>query len=301
MHSKLISICIATYKREKLLSELLESLIKIIIPDNYRIKVIIVDNDKNGSAKEIVESFKNKTNLEINYLIQPVKNISLTRNIALENAKSDFIAFIDDDEIVDKYWLYHLVKCLGKFNADGVFGLVLPRFEEGIPDKYKKREYYFSPMDKSGSEARYMFTGSVLFKSDLIQNHKILFDPRFGLTGGEDADFFNRIKYTGVKLINCREAISYEYISKERTTSKFFLLRNVRGGQTYVRTRLKRGDSIFIRIILLTKSILKIIYGGVLYLLGIFKFHIKIKSLIILGSGLGEFLGIVGYYKLIHK
>ncbi len=233
MEKKLISICVATYKRPELLSELLYSIKNLVVPQNYLLEVIIVDNDKNCSAEPVIIDFRREVNFGLKYFVQPEKNISLTRNVAIEKASGELIAFIDDDETADKRWLVNLYNCLINFNADGVFGLVVPRFDEGISERFKRREYYFSRMDETGSIARYMFTGSVLLKSDLLKKNKIYFDPAYGLTGGEDSDFFNRLKLRGAKFVNCREAISYEFIGKERTKLSFFLKRNMRGGQTY--------------------------------------------------------------------
>ena len=51
----LYSICIATYQRPEILEKLLESLSKQKLPESVEIEVIIVDNDKSESAKEVVE------------------------------------------------------------------------------------------------------------------------------------------------------------------------------------------------------------------------------------------------------
>lgn len=298
-----ISICIVTYKRVQLLKELLHSLSKLSIPDGFGIEIIIVDNDKDRTAENVVQKFKEISKFKIKYFLQPIKNISLARNTALQNAKGELIAFIDDDETADEKWLHYLNNCLKKFNADGVFGFVVPRFEEDIDERLKKREYYFSDMGETGSEARYMFTGSVLFKSELIKKSNFYFDPGYGITGGEDADFFNRLKSIGANFINCREAISYEFISKYRTSNKFFLTRNIRGGQTYIRNKLKTVNKFdFItKLFLLIKSLLKSLYGLVLFGLGFFSFDKKIKGLILLGSGLGETLAVFSIYKKVHK
>ncbi|MCZ6703705.1 MAG: glycosyltransferase [Ignavibacteria bacterium] len=54
----LYSICIATYKRPELLEKLLDSLSNQKLPESVILEFIIVDNDKSGSAKEVVEIAK---------------------------------------------------------------------------------------------------------------------------------------------------------------------------------------------------------------------------------------------------
>ena len=53
-----ISICICTYKRPHLLEKLLKKLQYQKTNDLFTYSIIVVDNDKNKSAKCIVEEFK---------------------------------------------------------------------------------------------------------------------------------------------------------------------------------------------------------------------------------------------------
>lgn len=295
----LISVCIATYNRQKLLKNLLNSLLIQKNDGSFNYEIIIVDNNSEGNAKSVVSEFNDNSEIIIKYFIQPVKNISLARNTALENASGELIAFIDDDETADENWLNNLYKCLTRYNADGVFGYVVPRFEEGVSNKYKRRGYYFSEMGESGSNARFFFTTNVLFKYELIKNYKVKFNPDFGITGGEDAEFFGRLKKEGAKFVNCKEAVSYEFIGKERTTMRFFLRRNIRGGQTYARNFVKDAN-IFQKVKLSMKALLKLLIGIILFIPGLITLSAKIKSITLLGSGIGEILGFIGKPKAIH-
>lgn len=297
----LISICVATYKRPLLLEKLLKSLDKIVIPENLDAEIIVIDNDKDASAKMIVDNFKLNSKFEVQYFIEPEKNISLARNMSIKNSNGKYIAFIDDDETASEEWLINLYQCLKKFNADGVFGLVVPDFDEGIDKKFKRRELYFSPMSKTGSEARYLFAGSVLIKRDIISKSNISFDPAYGLSGGEDSNFFGKLKAQGAKFINCRDAVSYEFIGKERTKRKFFFNRSLRGGQTYTRNIIKlKPENKMFKVTLLLKSLIKIITGLLLFLPTLPFLYNNIKSVQLIGTGIGELRGIIEKHKNIH-
>ncbi len=295
----LISVCIATYKREKLLERLLQSLTEQVLEQNIMIEIIVTDNNIEESAKSILRKFISTDKISFKYFIQPIKNISLTRNVCVENATGHYICFIDDDETADKNWIVNLLDCVQKFNADGVFGYVIPRFEEGINDKFKQREFYFSKMSESGSHARFMFTTNALVKSEIIKKNNVLFDPDYGITGGEDANFFGKLKKEGAKFVNCKEAISYEFIGKQRTTIKFFLRRNIRGGQTYSRNFITDAKQ-FQKVQLFIKSLLKLLIGILLFIPSLVYVKARINSLKLLGSGIGEILGLIGKPKDIH-
>lgn len=295
------SICIATFRRPYLLEKLLKSLNDLNLSEDMKVEIIIVDNDKDASAKSIVKNFEKYSKFTVKYFIEPIKNISLARNKAIEQSQGDFIAFVDDDETVDKNWLFSLYDCLLKYQADGVFGLVVPEFEEGINNKYKKREIYFSPMDETGSDARFMFAGSVLLKKEMILKSNIFFDSSYGLTGGEDANFFGRLKANGAKFVNCREALSYEFISRERTKLRFFYNRAVRGGQTYIRNFLSLNrNKRAIKVILILKSLLKLTLGFILFFLTLPFFYYNNKSIQYIGTSVGEIRGMFALPKNLH-
>ena len=117
-----ISLCIATYRRADRLQILLDDLVCQRRPPN---EVVVVDNDATGSARSVVERRRELgTPFPIHYDIQPVKNISLTRNRTVELASGDWIAFIDDDERAPAAWLAQLNDAANRYNADGVLGPV---------------------------------------------------------------------------------------------------------------------------------------------------------------------------------
>ena len=48
--------------------------------------------------------------------------------MSVDKSSGDYIAIIDDDETADKHWIRNLIDTLVKFDADVVFGYVLPVF-----------------------------------------------------------------------------------------------------------------------------------------------------------------------------
>jgi succinoglycan biosynthesis protein ExoM len=91
-----VSVCIATYRRAERLAAVLDDLTRLTrLPD----EVVVVDNDAAASARPVVEHrLREGAPFPIRYAVQPVKNISLTRNKTVELAGGDWLAFIDDDE-----------------------------------------------------------------------------------------------------------------------------------------------------------------------------------------------------------
>lgn len=95
----LVSVVVATYRREDSLRRALNSLAR----QTYKnLDVIIVDDNGdfkwNIKVKSVVDEFRNK--LDINYIVNE-SNIGsvLTRNRGILEAKGDYIAFLDDDDL----------------------------------------------------------------------------------------------------------------------------------------------------------------------------------------------------------
>ncbi len=119
-----ISVCVCTCQRQKLLAELLIKLQHQVTNGLFSYSITVVDNDQAQSAKGLVESFKQRSLITINYYTEPEKNIALARNKAVETMEGNFIAFIDDDEFPVKEWLLNLYKTCAQLNADGILGPV---------------------------------------------------------------------------------------------------------------------------------------------------------------------------------
>ena len=124
-----ISVCICTYKRPKLLEKLLLSAEKQDTEGRFYYSIVVIDNDRFESAREIVESYKLRSKLQVSYAVEPEQNIALARNKAVENSNGDFIAFIDDDEFPEHEWLLNLYIAMRTFGAHGILGQVKTYFE----------------------------------------------------------------------------------------------------------------------------------------------------------------------------
>src|SRR5215472_6069312 len=123
-----VSICIATYRRRFGLVRLLESLSRLKRPDGLRAEVIVVDNDP-ASDPAFAPGADAAAPLPMRWLREPRRNVAYARNLAVANGRGEWLAFVDDDEIVDEGWLaaYWERACEG--DCDGYFGPVLPHLE----------------------------------------------------------------------------------------------------------------------------------------------------------------------------
>jgi succinoglycan biosynthesis protein ExoM len=253
---KQISVCICTFKRPNLLMKLLGQLDKQQTEDSFTYSIIVADNDREQSAKQVVLNFTASSSVHTNYCVEPRQNIALARNKALENAEGDFIAFIDDDEFPVKNWLCDLFKTCNAYGADGVLGPVLPFFEQEPPKWIKKGRFFERATHETGyrigiSDAR---TGNVMFRKKILQGIEEVFGAEFR-TGGEDVDFFRRMMDKGCVFIWCNEAVVYEAVPPGRCKRSYLLKRSLLRGRNSFRQQAGRVRN-------LTKSLIAVpVYG----------------------------------------
>ena len=223
-----ISVCVCTYNRPHLLERLLAGLSNQVTRGRFWYSVVVVDNDRLQSARITVSTIAEKAPVDITYVSEPEKNISLARNRAVQNAMGNYLAFIDDDEFPGEDWLLNLYNTCQMSNADGVLGPVLPHYEVEPPEWVVKGRLHSRNEFKTGTilrNSKDTRTGNVLLAMMIFDKMQDPFDLQFGRTGGEDTEFFRRMMGEGRVFAWCNEAPVYENVPPERMKRSYLLRR----------------------------------------------------------------------------
>lgn len=230
-----VSVCIATYRRTANLDVLLADLAAQKYPP---FEVIVVDNDIQASARPVIERLHRLgTPWPLHYDVQPIKNISLTRNRTVELAGGDWLAFIDDDERALPQWLRELMETVELHGADGALGPVVPIVPRDAPRWIRRGRFYEWPRIRTGRvvPANHLRFGNVVLRASLVKQSAVPFDSAYGLTGGEDGDLLTRLRNGGARIVWCDEAVVTEPIVPSRLSLRWLLRRSLRGGQDFAR------------------------------------------------------------------
>ena len=296
------SVCINTYKRPFLLKKLLESINIQVVDNDIEIEIIVVDNDPEKQAEPIIAQSINSMKYPIYYFTQAEKNISLTRNKAVNSASGYYLLFIDDDEYADPFWIMNLVKCIKQYDADAAFGKLVPYFNKISPRWVEKWGLFSRPCSKTGDYPKFTYTGNCIVKNEVIKTIEGPFNPEYGLTGGEDTFLFGVLHQQGFKLISCQEAIAYDYFPPERSTIKWLLKRGFRTGNAYTRRKIKFSKNKFkTKALLLIKALISIVFY--VFMLSVTFFIPKLCifwSIKVLGK-IGHLSALTNYYPEEYK
>lgn len=301
--STLCSICIATYRRPHLLQKLIISLANQELPPGVKMEVILVDNDSHRSAAPIFQEFKHFPQMDLYYLNQPKKNISLSRNMGVKKASGEYILFIDDDETASPQWVFNLLKSMKEFKVDGAFGPVMPEFNKQTPKWMRHRDLFYGPLQSTGETPKHKWSGNCMIRASLLKTMEEPFDPVYGNTGGEDTHLFERLERQGALFVYCREAQVSEYLPPDRTRTSYLLRRSLKGGDAHTRRAIEFTDqfnSLF-RLLIVGKALS---YGITSFFFAILlypsKFH-RTQWLMKFTSNAGRFLAAFGIHYRMYK
>src|SRR5215469_3416305 len=236
MRSIRVAICISTFRRQKLLRELLIgigklSFRKVAAPD---IETIVVDTpDQSGSAREVCENVD--LPWPVKYVVEPRRGLTFARNRAIAEAgPADFIASIDDDEVPSAAWLDEMLWTQSRFSADVVSGPVLPKFAQGVPD-WIQAGGFFDPRVTASTGTQQSIAAT---HNALIATHVFTkvpgFDDAYTLSGAEDTEFFLQASRAGYKIVWSQEAVVFEHISAKRGSVGWILAREYQTGNGWV-------------------------------------------------------------------
>ena len=227
-----LSICVPTYRRPGGLFLLLGALdAQVFTEPPPAIRIMVVDNDEAESAREVVDDARSVLRYPVHYRVEKRVGFPQARNAALAAAlASDWIAFVDDDETPEPWWLDALLRTQRATGADVVTGPSLPRFVEP-PAPWIVESRLFEPLrHASGATVPTAYTNNVLVRGSALRVLDLFFDERFTLGVGEDAELFARVAAAGGRIVWADDAIVYENVPPARATLRWMLARGFRDG-----------------------------------------------------------------------
>jgi glycosyltransferase involved in cell wall biosynthesis len=245
-----IAVCVSTFRRQEGLRTLLSSLDALEFDGAPpALQLVVVDNDAEDPVERRLGPVAALTRWPVTYAIEPVRGVVAARNRALAAvpADTDFVAFVDDDERVTPRWLAALLATQAATGADVVQGPVTPEYLSPPPDWVEAGAFFHLGPFVEGQPLPFAATNNTLVRKSAIDGLDHPFDMRFNLTGGEDQEFFDRIRAAGGRIVASAAAEVVESIPASRMTLRWLLRRQYRTGTTIARVEADRGRSRLLR------------------------------------------------------
>jgi GT2 family glycosyltransferase len=238
-----VDVIVCTYNRAAMLEETLAGLRGQDIGAACAFDVLVVDNDSTDGTTSVVESAARSGGAPVRYVFEAAHGVANARNRGVREATADWLAFIDDDEVPETGWLRELASVASEKRAACVSGSVglalpagsaLPPFCRGLLGATPEPD---APVQLTGKQLP--GTGNVLV-------HRSVFDRvgafDVGLAhGGEDEDFFQRVRRAGFAIWYAPRARIVHRIPPYRLTPAYLTWTASRHGVHYALRDSKKG------------------------------------------------------------
>ncbi len=212
-----LTVAICTRGRPEGLSRLLRSLHAQEYPS---LRVLVVDNAPLDDRSRRVAG-EHASYLDLSYVVEPRPGLSRARNRSIEASEGEIIAWVDDDEVCDRWWAAELARgFLEHPGADAVSGMIMAAeidtdaqlWFERYGGHSKGRDFtpaVFSPSSRNTQSPLYPLppfgTGaSMAFTREAIERIE-RFDCALGAgtptLAGEDAAAFSTLLFLGGTVV----------------------------------------------------------------------------------------------------
>ncbi|WEL20074.1 glycosyltransferase family 2 protein [Candidatus Nanohalococcus occultus] len=204
-----LTVIIPTYNRSEPLKGTLNSLQET---ENHPAEVIVVDDSEEDTTQQVCENHEYK----INY-IRPAKSINLphARNVALEAAETDIVAFVDDDVRFSDGWCDAILESFQKDDVGAVGGPALEYTEGCLKHARSESNENQNTVTKEGFvddssaywrpsnpvETDTLRGANMAFRKSVLEEIGGFDEGYIGNSFREDTDICVRVKDKGYRII----------------------------------------------------------------------------------------------------
>lgn len=203
-----ISVIIATFNRKEKLKEALNSVYVAAKKIERRVEIIII-NDFGECVRDVILEFEKYENINL-ILLENLQNmgLSFSRNRGLGEAKGEFVAFLDDDDLFDEDHFYELQKTSQTNYADVYYSNTII-----IKDRNSKKtcsDFSFKFSKEFLMVANYIPVISVFVRRNKI--HNIFFSNK---SASEDWDYWLKLLKEGLSFFHIDSNTALYYRNEE--------------------------------------------------------------------------------------
>ena len=228
-----LSIIISTYNNS---ASLIRTLASVVLQDadNRLWECVVVNNASTDDTAKCFEAFaKQHAEVNLRMVDEPRKGLSYGRNCGIAAAKGQFVAFIDDDETIDKGFVSAYIDLFYNHSAFAAAGALKVCYETARPKwmSHYTEKMIANPIDLGSKITTITRTivpagGNMAFNKEVFNIYGY-FDTNLGrqgetLLGGEENEFFDRIRNLGERIFYTPKAVAYHHISDRKLTAEYF-------------------------------------------------------------------------------
>lgn len=240
-----ISVIIPTCQRTELLLTCVASILK---GDYHFYEIIVIDQERSQTLKQrLIQEYSNET--RIRYFFLDEAGASRARNLGLQKANGEIVAFIDDDAVADSGWLKAIAEAFVTVKPTPALigGRIDPIWLNRKPKWYPKEREFLLGLYDIGNQMCPMPEHDQPIGANMAGLRDVIiklggFDENLGpnyfrkrsMLTGEETILGKRVKNAGYQLYYQPKAYVYHRISPKKLTISYFLKRHFWEGVTTI-------------------------------------------------------------------
>jgi glycosyltransferase involved in cell wall biosynthesis len=190
-----ISVLIPAYNCSRFIGDAIDSVWK---QEYANLEIIVVDDGSTDNLQEVLKNYPSN----LKYFHKAHSGISASRNLCLEKAQGDCLAFLDADD----YWLP------GKLNNQVEYmaqhpecEIVFSRYRNvvEVPEPEINKRILF---EKELEQTNKRYLPSALIRRDVFEKAGRFLEE---LQVGEDTEMISRMTFSGIDVSHCIDTVYY--------------------------------------------------------------------------------------------
>lgn len=211
----LVSVIVPVYNVEKYLFKCLDSLVRQTLED---IEILIVNDGSTDNSQEVINDFAARYPSKIKSFIKENGGISDARNLGIEKASGEYIAFVDGDDYAEPTMFEELYTLAKKYDACMAF-CNLQKVSEGkvtqkLPQMPNLPEFIKFEEDFSIFSDISYFACNKIFKKHLFEDLRFQVKMHF-----EDIELIPKLLLNSVCAVHTNNYL-YNYTERNDSISR---------------------------------------------------------------------------------
>lgn len=239
-----LTVAVCTFNRADHLGDLVVAIRKQRCPVPF--EILVVDNNSTDDTQRVLKELRGGEGARLRVVEEVRQGITYARNRAIEESReSDYLAFIDDDELPGPNWLKAAVDALEREGAEAVGGEIRVRLPSGARPKWLTDELLgFLGQSNHGptpfwisDRSTPIWSGNVAYRTELFSD-ELRFDHRYnraglGIGGGEDAIMLRKLLEQRRKLRYRPDMVIDHLVESWKLRRGYFLKLHFGAGQRF--------------------------------------------------------------------
>lgn len=230
----LVTVAFCTYNRADILRDLVQALRAQASPIPF--EILVVNNNSTDNTMAVLEELAHEEGAPLRVVTESEQGIVPARNRAVEETLcSDFLIFLDDDELPEPGFVAAAVDALTREGSDCVGGRIRVQLEPGQRPKWLGDELlrYLGEADH-GDEPLWVhdrstpvWSGNAGYRTALFRDG-LRFDRRYnregkGIGGGEDTVMFETLLDRVARIRHRPDMVVRHFVEDWRLRRGYFL------------------------------------------------------------------------------